>query len=395
MRILVVNSFFPPMTTGSAHFSYDMAQEYVKQGHEVLVVTARPHGCSEFDVIDGVSVHRLSTIWLKPGRLSFNYSLPFVARIRNVRQLHKIYKNFDPDVVHQNGQFFDLTIISSIIAKLRSKPRVLTIHTPLTHTNYLFKVAISMIDRLFLAPFVRLGSVRCFAVDKFTMNLSNRRYFPKTKAVGFIPASLNPNQFVGGDGEKIRNRLNLQNKKVILSFGHVIPIRNRVTLVSALPKILRQIPSAQLVVVGQVYDTEFLTTAERLGIASNITVVGRVPHSDVPDYLAASDVECHDVNSHGLGITTFEVMAAGIPVVASVEEDVFPDVRLSDWPEMRIRSHLSTDQLAKELIDLLQVDHNTRNRVIAQQRDFVLQNFSSDIISKKYLNVFQCLTEKE
>ena len=35
MRILVVNSFFPPRTTGSAHFSLDVAREYVKQGHEI------------------------------------------------------------------------------------------------------------------------------------------------------------------------------------------------------------------------------------------------------------------------------------------------------------------------------------------------------------------------
>ena len=39
MRILVVNSFFPPRTTGSAHFSLDVAREYVRNGHEVLVLT--------------------------------------------------------------------------------------------------------------------------------------------------------------------------------------------------------------------------------------------------------------------------------------------------------------------------------------------------------------------
>ena len=391
MRILIINSFFAPLTTGSAHFSFDMAREYRKQGHEVVVVTSRPRGSLEFELIDGISIHRFATMWIKPGKLSFNYSLPFVTRIANVRRLSAIFKEFSPEVVHQNGQFFDLTILSSIIARRRSTPRVLTIHTPLTHTNFLFKIIISLTDRVFLAPLTRLGKVRCFAVDKFTMDLSNRRYYPRKRRVSFIPASLNPDQFAGGNGEKVRDRLNLSDKKIILSFGHVIPIRNRVTLVSALPRVLAELPSTHLVIVGQVFDDSFLKVAEGLGLTKQITVVGKIPHSDVPDYLAAADVECHDINGHGLGITTFEVMAAGVPVIASVEQDVFPDIELNKWPQMRIHNHLTSEQLAKELIDLMQMNDDSREELIRSQRDFVVYNFSATLIAQKYIQEFNHL----
>jgi glycosyltransferase involved in cell wall biosynthesis len=370
-----------------------MAREYSRMGHEVVVVTAKPHGTPEYESVSDIPVHRLTTTWLKLGRLSFNYSLPFVTRIQNIKRLRAIFDSFDPDVVHQNGQFFDLTIISSILAKRRAKPRVLTIHTPLTHTGFLPKIFIAFVDRLFLAPLVRMGQVSCFAVDKFTMDLSNRRYFPRSSQVGFLPASLNPDQFVDGDGRKIRSRLNLDSKKVILSFGHVIPIRNRVALVAALPEILVRIPNAHVVVVGQVYDNEFLELADQLNVTQHITVVGKVPHSDVPDYIAAADIECHDVNGHGLGITTFEVMAAGVPIVASVEEDVFPNIDLKNWPAINIHPHLTPSELANEIARTLSLSDQESKVMINQQRDFVVSQFSSHKVAEKYIEVFAQLTD--
>lgn len=394
MRILLVNAFFSPLTTGSSHFSLDMAREYSRLGHQVTVLTAQPHGTLDFEIIDDIPVHRIPTFWIKPGNLSFNYSLPFVTRPRNIRKIREIFKEFNPDVIHQNGQFFDLTILTTVFAFIRKKHRVLTIHTPLIHTNSIFRAIISIVDRLFLAPLVKLGRVRSFAVDKFTMDLCNRRYGQNKANVSFIPASLNPNEFIGGDRQKTRHKLGLDDKKIILSFGHVIPIRNRITLVNALPEILRQVPNAHLVIVGEVYDSTFLDLASKLNVTENITVVGRVPHGDVPDYLAAADIECHDVNSHGLGITTFEVMAAGVPIVASVEEDAFPDINLKNWPAINIHSHLTASELAKEIVRSLSLDSSTYRETLNQQREFVVSNFGSEIVAKKYLDVFVDLVEK-
>ena len=80
MRILVVNSFFPPRTTGSAHFSLDVAREYVRQGHDVWVVTTSVPGAPDREVIDGITVVRLPAWSVTPGSLAFNYALPFVVR---------------------------------------------------------------------------------------------------------------------------------------------------------------------------------------------------------------------------------------------------------------------------------------------------------------------------
>ena len=387
MKILVVNAFFPPMTTGSSHFSFDMAREYVRQGHQVLVVTTQPENTSASDNIDGIHISRVPAKWIAPGKVSFNYRLPFCVRPSIFGRLNKIFKAFEPDVIHQNGQFFDLTLATTLVARRRKIPRVLTVHTPLTHTNTFARLLISTVDRLVLRPFANTGKSRIFGVDRFTMDMVQRRYKPKTP-VGFIPATLDVRAFGAGDPSRIIKRFELAGKKVILSFGHVIPIRSRIPLIRALPEILSKVPNAQVVVVGEVYDTTFQRIAEELGVSSHLTIVGRVPHVDVPDYLAAADIETHDLDGHGIGITTFEVMAAGVPIVASVDNDVFPGIDINQWPAVRIKSTLTTTQLANEVIQLLNASSSDIEEMQKQQMDFIVKNFSVEVVANQYLKAF-------
>ena len=391
MRILVVNAFYPPLTTGSAHFSHDVARRYAACGHDVMVLSAQPDGASRTDVIDGIRVVRLPARWAQPGKVSFNYSIPFVVRARVLRQVRTIIREFKPDVIHQNGQFFDLTLITSVAAWRERIPRVLTIHTPLTHTGTLTRLVISAIDRSVLRFFVRLGTSRVVAVDRYTMEMCQRRYRPKGD-VSFIPATLDTAGFGSGDGARVRKLLELGERRVILSFGHVIPIRSRKPLIRAIPALIERIPDAVVVVVGQVYDTEFLRIAEELGVSDRVITVGRVPHAEVPDFLAASDLECHELDGHGVGITTFEVMAAGVPVVAAAPTDTFPGIDLDDWPALRLSGDPSPDALAGRIADVLDSSEDAVSEMVTQQRDFIEQNFSIDVVAQKYLDLFDELT---
>jgi glycosyltransferase involved in cell wall biosynthesis len=391
MRILVVNAFFPPLTTGSAHFSHDVARRYAACGHDVMVLTAQPGGATLTELVDGIPVTRLPTRWAQPGKVSFNYSIPFVFRRRVLRDVQAVIRGFAPDVIHQNGQFFDLTLITSVAAWRERIPRVLTIHTPLTHTSKLTRMVISAIDRTVLRFFVRLGSSRVVAVDRFTMEMCQRRYRPKG-GVSFIPATLDTTGFGAGDGGRVRKLLGIQDRRVILSFGHVIPIRSRKPLMRALPALIEEVPDAVVLVVGQVYDSEFLRIAEELGVADRVIAVGRVPHAEVPDFLAASDLECHELDGHGIGITTFEVMAAGVPVVAAAPNDTFPGINLGAWPALQLSGDPSPAALASRIADVLGASEKDLQEMVAQQREFIQRNFSTEVVAESYLAMFKELT---
>jgi len=130
MRIAVINSYFPPRAGGSAHLSEAIARHCVEAGHEVLVITSAFPDASQEEVIDGVRVVRLSS-FAPQSRLAFNYDIPFAISRRNYRKMSALLSDFRPDVIHQHGQFFDLTWMSTFWARRHATPVVLSVHTRL------------------------------------------------------------------------------------------------------------------------------------------------------------------------------------------------------------------------------------------------------------------------
>jgi glycosyltransferase involved in cell wall biosynthesis len=391
VRILVVNSFFPPRTTGSAHFTFDVAREFVRQGHEVWVVTTSLPGAAECEEIDGVHVVRLRAWSVTPGSLAFNYALPFVTARGVMRRLNRLFDEIRPDVVHQNGQFFDLTFLTTWIARRRGVPRVLTVHTPLTHTNPVLKAIIAGIDRTVLRSLNTVGRPVVVGVDRFVCDMVQRRYRPHGAQVRFIPATLRVDAFSTGTGETIRERFGLGDAPVILSVGHVIPIRSRVPLIRALPYVVKEFPDVKVLVVGEVYYDEFHQVAAQLGVLEHLVAVGRVLHADVTDYLAAATVASHDLDGHMLGISTLESMAARVPIYARVRRDVFPGINLDEWPELRIVEDAEPESIAESICELLR-SADLRARVAVRQVEFVNRYFRVDVIAAQYLSIFGSLS---
>ena len=106
--------------------------------------------------------------------------------------------------------------------------------------------------------------------------------------------------------------------------GHVIPLRDRVGVVEALPEVLAapaRRPARRR--RPRLLRPLFLQRAEELGVAHAVLSPGAVPKSDIPHLLAAADVECHE-QGDGLGTATLESMAAGVPVVGWGRHDNFP-----------------------------------------------------------------------
>ena len=387
MRILFVNSFFPPRTTGSAHFSLDVAREYVRAGHEVWVATTSVQGAPMIEDVDGFHIVRFPSSSVTPGGLAFNYALPFVIRPGVLRRVKRLFDEARPDVVHQNGQFFDLTFVTTWVTWRRRIPRVLTVHTPLMHTNPTLRAFISIIDRTVLRALNAPGRPLMVGVDRYVCEMMQRRHRPRRGPVRFLPATLRVDQFSTGDAGRVRRQLGLGDRPIILSFGHVIPIRSRVPLIQALPLIVEKFPDVCVLVVGEVYYDEFQRLAEQLGVSDHVLVIGRVPHAEVTDYLAAATVESHDLDGHGLGITTMEVMAARVPIFARVRRDVFPGIDLDEWPLLQIVESADPRAIADSICHLLS-SADFRERVAATQFEFVNRYFRAEIVARQYLDLF-------
>jgi glycosyltransferase involved in cell wall biosynthesis len=390
MRIALVNNFFVPRTSGSAHLTHDLAQNLAAKGHEVLVVTAAYADAPEAERGDGYEIVRLPSWSLPKLKLAMNYDVTFTMSLRNYRRLARILDDFGPDVVHQHGQFFDLTWMSTIWARLRGVPAVLTVHTPLIHTVPAYRLVLWTADMLLPRPLLTIGRPHVVTCDSFMSSYVRDRYGVPEDRLHTIPLGIDADRLRGAEGTAVREKLGLGDCPVVLSIGHVIPLRDRLALVRAMPKLIEKRPDIALVVVGTVYDDRFLRLAEELGVRDNVVVTGGVARDAVPEYVAAADVEGHDLQGYGLGTASLEVMAAGVPVVSVVRPDNFPGVRLQSWYNVVIVPPDDEGSLAEAIIRLLD-DREIARSVAEGQRELIVGHFSVDAVTDRHLDLYAAL----
>ncbi|MGH9012880.1 MAG: glycosyltransferase family 4 protein [Acidimicrobiia bacterium] len=388
MRIALVNNFFLPRASGSAHLTDGLARTMAARGHSVLVVTAAYDDAAADETRHGYRVVRLPSWSLPKTKLAMNYDVSFTVSPRNYRRFSRLLDEFAPDVVHQHGQFFDLTWMSAVWARRRRVPTVLTVHTALVHTAPAFAAVLWVADMLLPRTFLAIGRPHVVTIDWFLDSYVRRRYRLSEDRIVPVPIGVDPERFDNVDGSLVRGQLGLGGRPVVLSIGHVIPLRDRLALVRAMPYLLEKRPDAVVLVVGNVYDDRFLHLADELGVRDSLVVTGGVAREEVPSYVAAADVEGHDFQGYGLGNASLEVMAAQVPVVSVVRPDNFPGVELRSWENIVIVPPEDPGALADAVVRLLD-DPELARRVGAGQRKLVVDNFAIDAVTTRHLELYE------
>jgi len=387
MRIAVVNNFFPPRVGGSAHLSQALAKHFSASGHDVVVITGSYGGAPSREQADGYVIVRLPGWTLPKTKLAFNFDINFVSTPRNFKRLWQLLDEFRPDVIHQHGQFFDLTFLTSLYARRRRVPTVLSVHTRLEHTSRVANLVFSALDYTVVRAFIALGRPHVVAMDKLMRRYILHRYGVPEDRIAPIPVGIEVATMSSPVLRDVRRELELEERPIILSLGHVIPIRNRLALVEALPEVLRRHSDAVLLVVGTVYDARFLDRASELGVLEHVRTVGALPKDEISAFLAAADVDAHDLSGYGLGTANLEAMAAGVPVIAAVDEDNFPGISLRSWENVILVARDDPNAIAKA-IDRVLTDAPARERLIKGQRTLVAEHFTLDRVAAAYLRVF-------
>lgn len=381
MRILLTNNFYEPMATGSVHFTRALGDALTALGHQVVIVTATAGPTSPSD---SPAVVRLPSISVNFGRASYDYHIPFAFRPSNIRKLKEIFEDFRPDIVHQNGQYFDLSWMSGWIARRHRVPTVLTIHTAVLHESRVWDAMLSVLDGVGVRTMLSTYRPTLVVADKRVERYVRRRYPRSLTARAGYPVDIDA--VSGGDSSTIRHEFKLGDRRIIGSIGHVIPQRSRLLLVEALPHILERHPDVIAVVAGRVNDDRFLKRAAELRVSDAVLAIGPIRHSSVKDLLAASTVECHDLQGLGIGIATLEAMAAGVPVISVNDADTFPYAPLRDKTDILLVPEDSR-ALAESICRLLD-DESLRHQIGRAGAGYVAEYFAPEAVARGYLDIY-------
>ncbi|WP_129669167.1 glycosyltransferase family 4 protein [Phytoactinopolyspora endophytica] len=128
----------------------------------------------------------------------------------------------------------------------------------------------------------------------------------------------------GAGGARTRRWLGIgADRPVLLSVARLVPRKGQDALIRAMPYILREVPDAVLLLVGEgSYRRRLERLVDEYSVQESVIFAGAVPWSEVPAWFDAADVfamPCRTRRSglepEALGIVFLESQACGVPVL--------------------------------------------------------------------------------
>jgi phosphatidyl-myo-inositol dimannoside synthase len=189
-------------------------------------------------------------------------------------------------------------------------------------------------------------------------------------------------------GDAVRARLGLAGRPVVVCVSRLVPRKGQDTLILAMPRILREVPDAVLLVVGGgPYRADLERLAARTGVAGSVRFTGAVPWEELPAHFGAGDVfamPCRTrrggLDVEGLGIVYLEASATGLPVVAG-DSGGAPDAVLDGETGWVVRGG-APDEAADRIVILLK-DPQLRRRMGERGRRWVEEAWRWDLLAAR------------
>ena len=371
-KILLVTNDFGPRTGGIETFVIGLLERV--SGHHVIVFTSSQGETSAYDQdwLDkfGVQVLRdKSKILLPSWRVTHN--------------VKKIVTESDIDVVIF-GAAAPLAFMSKSLRKIGVKKIIALTHghevwwAKVFPFNFAIKRIGASVDYLtYLGEFTRK------AISKTLSEKSRNklvRIAPGIDTAHFIPRA---------DGFEKRVELGLQDKKIIISVGRLVHRKGQDKLIEAMPTILRKIPNAHLLIVGEgPYKNHLDKLAKKFSLEESVTFVGRILYDKLPTYLSAADLFAMPSRSRffgleveGLGIVYLEASACGIPVVAGNSGGA-PDAVIEGVTGLCVDG-TDVNQVASAVIEVCS-NAERASHMGAAGRNWIVDQWRWDIWSKEF-----------
>jgi glycosyltransferase involved in cell wall biosynthesis len=149
------------------------------------------------------------------------------------------------------------------------------------------------------------------------------------RSVDHVPKGVDAELF-DHQGPNKRSELGLDDKRVVIAVGRLVPIKNMRLLIESFAQVRARVPAAHLLLVGEGPERGLLEQAvHEHGMTAAVTFAGYVPLRDLPAYYRSADVFALSSNFDNSPNVVLEAMACGLPVVctdvggvrAFVEED--------------------------------------------------------------------------
>lgn len=364
MNILFITTHFN--TGGIASYILTLAKALRRLGHNVFVATSGGNKVEELEFVGAkhFNVNLRTKSELSP---KIYFSLPVLGRL---------VRENDINIIHAQTRITQ--VAASFLSKMTKRPYVSTCHG-------FFKKRLSR--KIFpcwgngviaISEAVREHLIKDFGVD--------------AKKIALIYNGIDLREFPPVDDttqSKMRAELKIARGPVIGIIARLSDVKGHNVLISAMKKIVSQIPSVVLLIVGEGKMEEALKRqTKNLGLEDYIRFYPIVNRTSV--MLSLMDIFVMPSLQEGLGLSVMEAQAMGLAVVASRVGGI-PSL-IEDGKTGILVSPGHADELADALIHLL--NEPKKAKEIGQRaRQWIERNFSVDEMAAKTASFYQCVVK--
>ncbi len=192
---------------------------------------------------------------------------------------------------------------------------------------------------------------------------------------------------------ELRSILSSSDSPLIISLRNLELIYDIASFIKTIPIVLKKVPKAKFVVVGEGSQKKVLKDlAEKLKVSENVNFVGSVPSDEIAKYLASADIYVStSLSDAGLAASTAEAMACGLPVIITDFGDN------NRWVKDGVNGFLfpckDIELLAEKIIHLIE-NKEIRVKFGLLNQDIIEKRLNHRIEMSKMENLYEVLSAR-
>ncbi|MHA1130424.1 MAG: glycosyltransferase family 4 protein [Candidatus Helarchaeota archaeon] len=388
MKIGYIVQQFYPSAYGSGVHAFELSQELTQLGHEIHIITKGEPFEKNYEVLKGIHVHRILR------GIKIPYYFPTNALLL-WRFGSRIAKNLDLDIIighgFESGLFIKMRKVTPFLYKAAGTIGVQQFRKYVDWRDLIGRLYFPILGHIEGAA-INYSNLTIAISDAIKRELIATYSVSKDKIIR-IYNGVNPQRFKPSRINSLKIDLNLTKRKVILFAGRLSPIKAPHLLVQAIPGIVREIPNAIFLFLGDGPLRSYLRYyVRKFRIENYVKFLGFVPNSIMPKYYSMADLCVIPSLYEPFGLVALESLASGTPILSSnigglAEIHQF----LQNFPILKT----VTPQNIREVVVNLMAAPAKLERLGAFGRAMACKKFSWRKCAKKTLKVIQKIKKRE
>ena len=294
---------------------------------------------------------------------------------RTYYRLHRVFKEFRPDIVHTHVHVMRYAFPSLVYFKPR-----LMVHT----VNNIAECEIEPRARWLQRLVYRRGVIPVAVAREVAASLERVYGIGNSPVVwNCIPIDLYASPQIPREVWRAKQGFS-EEDVLFVCVARFAPQKNHALLISAFAKGPALDPKTHLVLAGQgVLRAQLQMSLNQLGLTSRVHFLGL--RTDIPDVLGAADIFTLSSDYEGNPLSVIEAMAAGLPVVSTAVGGV-PEL-LQDGKEGFIVQPGHVEQLSEAMMTLFK-DRDLRRTMRAAAALRARENFNVSAMVTAYEKLY-------